>query len=76
VSSASNESVKSSSPLTIQMRHLSFCVSGTRRNPFRKGSFNREQIFRRRGQVQRGKRLGEALSTTSANNWYDVFALR
>src|ERR1039457_1068846 len=73
VSSALNEPVNSSSPLAIQMRHLSFCVSGTSRSPLRQGSFNHKQVIRRKDHVQRGKRLGHALSTTSANNWYDVF---
>ena len=76
VSSASNEPVNSSSPLAIQMLHLSFCVSGTSRSPLRQGSFNHKQVIRRKDHVQRGKRLGQALSTTSANNWYDVFATR
>src|ERR1035437_2724350 len=76
VSSASSKPIKSSSPLAIQMRHLSFCVSGTGRNPLRQGSFNREQIIRRKDHFQRSKRLGEVLSMTSANNWYDVFATR
>ena len=76
VSSASNEPVNRSSPLAIQMLHLSFCVSGTSRSPLRQGSFNHKQVIRRKDHVQRGKRLGQALSTTSANNWYDVFATR
>src|ERR1035437_3903818 len=46
VSSASSKPVKSSSPLAIQMRRLSFCVSGTRRSPLRQGFFNREQCLR------------------------------
>jgi hypothetical protein len=35
VSPASSEPVKNLPPLAIQMRHLSFCVSGTSRNPLR-----------------------------------------
>jgi hypothetical protein len=76
VSSASHEPAKSSSPLTIQMRHLSFSVSGARCNPLRQGRFNREQIFRRKNHVQRSKGLGEVLPMTSTNNWHDIFALR
>ena len=70
------QAAKNLPPLAIQMRHLSFCVFGTRRSPLRQGIFDREQIFRRKDHVQRSKRFGQTLPTTSTNNWHDVFATR